>query len=128
MEIFKSISGYEGIYEVSNLGTVRSIDRLIVSRRGSKEIREGRTLKVELHSRGYLRVMLSRFDVHKKVYIHRLVAETFIDNPLRKPQINHRNLNKKDNRVSNLEWCTLNENVKHYIDSRVLPRPTGGSI
>lgn len=105
MEIWKPIKGYENKYEVSNLGRVKSLERYDKYNRHIYE----KILIPKKHSGGYLRVGLSR----KDYYIHRLVAEAFIDNPNNKKYINHIDGNKTNNKVENLEWCTANENMQH---------------
>ena len=106
-EIWKAIKDYEGKYEVSNLGRVKSLER---TSRLNKKIKE-KILAPREHTGGYLRVQLSR----KDFYIHRLVAETFIPNPENKSQVNHIDGNKRNNRVDNLEWNTPLENNLHAI-------------
>lgn len=106
-EIWKAIKDYEGKYEVSNLGRVKSLER---KSRLNRKIKE-RILAPREHTGGYLRVQLSR----KDFYIHRLVAETFIPNPENKSQVNHIDGNKRNNRVDNLEWNTPLENNLHAI-------------
>lgn len=106
-EIWKAIKDYEGKYEVSNLGRVKSLER---TSRLNRKIKE-RILAPREHTGGYLRVQLSR----KDFYIHRLVAETFIPNPENKSQVNHIDGNKRNNRVDNLEWNTPLENNLHAI-------------
>ena len=105
-EIWKPISGYEGLYEVSNLGRVKSLSRF--------QSTTERILKGEYDNRGYYRVRLSKENITKKFQIHRLVASVFIKNPsFVRLQINHIDGNPSNNNVSNLEWCTHSENMKH---------------
>ena len=101
-EIWKDIEGYEGLYQVSDLGRVRSLDREDAQGRRIK----GTVLAGSLNGKGYLKVSLCRDgDVEGKL-IHRLVAEAFLDNPDNFPQVNHKDENKTNNVVSNLEWCS----------------------
>lgn len=106
-EIWKTIQGYENRYEVSNLGRVKSLERID---RYNRKIEE-KILAPRKHTGGYLRVQLSK----KDFYIHRLVAEAFIPNPENKSQVNHIDGNKRNNRVDNLEWNTPLENNLHAI-------------
>lgn len=114
-EIWKSISGYEGLYEVSNLGDVRSLDRIVQSRWGDCKIK-GRILKPGTIKQGYLFVVLCKDSVMKSFRVSRLVALAHIPNPENKPEVNHKKGIKKDNRVSELEWSTPSENVIHARD------------
>lgn len=107
-EIWKSVEGYEGLYEVSNCGKVRSL-----SRRAGKVDIKGRILKPFLSRNGYLCVCLSKEGTTKTVGIHRIVATAFVPNPNGKETVNHINEDKNDNRADNLEWLTLQENI-HY--------------
>ena len=91
-EIWKDIKGYEGLYKISNFGNVKSLN-----------IKRNRKLSITRH--GYLYVDLSKNDVRKHFYVHRLVAAAFIDNPDNLPQVNHIDEDKTNNCVSNLEWC-----------------------
>lgn len=114
-EIWKSLKGiveYGNYYEVSNLGRVRSIDRRVNSRNG-KRLVKGQILKQWIDKDGYCRVTLNLNQRKKHYGIHRLVALSFIKNPENKPQVNHKDGNKQNNRVDNLEWLTNKENVVH---------------
>ena len=106
MEKWVSIKGYEGLYEVSDMGRVKSL------KFGKEKI-----LKPENHTFGYYRVILCKDGINKKYRVHRLVCLNFLDNPENKPQVNHKNGDKKDNRLENLEWCNNSENQKHAYDN-----------
>jgi len=111
MEIWKPISGFEHGYEISNYGRVRSKGRIQSSSQGSF-FRAGRILKLA-STRGYLHVRLYKNAKVYDRYVHRLVAETFIENPLNKKEVNHIDGNKLNNHASNLEWCTRKHNMRH---------------
>lgn len=108
VEIWKDVIGYEGLYRISNLGNVYSN-----SRRGSGGARTGRILKPKIDGSGYMFVNLQYKGSRKYMKIHRLVALHFLDNPDNKPQVNHIDFNRTNNIVTNLEWCTVSENIKH---------------
>lgn len=113
MEIWKDIKDYEGYYQVSNLGNVRSVDRRVLQSDGSVANYKGKILKGETDKRGYKRVRLSKNNKATKFQIHRLVAIHFIDNPLNKKFVNHIDENTSNNKVDNLEWVTGSENMTH---------------
>lgn len=102
MEIFKDIKGYEGLYQVSNLGRVKSL-------KYGKEI----ILKPSTQKNGYNNIISLKNSKRYTFKLHRLVAITFIENPNNKPQVNHINGIKNDNRLENLEWSTNSENQLH---------------
>jgi hypothetical protein len=112
-EVFKPVVGYEGYYEVSNFGNVYSVDREILTIRGFFEKRKRRKMNFMYAKAGYVCVCLSRDNKNNRTFVHRLVAMAFIPNPENKPQVNHKDLNKANNRVDNLEWNTALENNKH---------------
>jgi len=109
MEIWKNVKGYEGYYQVSNKGRVRSIDRVIPDGRKYKGC-----IRVLCNDKdGYPYVVLAKNGKNKTLKIHRLVATTFIPNPQNKYAINHIDGNKENNSVENLEWVTQSENELH---------------
>ncbi len=111
-EIWKDIKGYEGFYQVSNLGNIRSVGRNIIKGSG-KYYKEENVLKLAKGKSGYYCVKLSIDGVKKTKSVHRLVAEAFIPNQNNLPCINHINEDKLDNRVENLEWCDYSYNNKY---------------
>jgi len=114
-EIWKEISGYEGSFEVSNLGNFRSKDRQVPSRWGGTRSYPGKPLKVEVMQDGYKRIVLMQNAKKKRYMCHRLVAETFIPNIDNKPFVNHIDGDRGNNCVENLEWCTQIENEQHSV-------------
>lgn len=108
-EVWKDVAGYEGLYQVSNRGNVYSVERKNL--RGRKC--GGRTLKTSRDKIGYLRVNLYKDGRRKNVTVHRLVANAFLPNPNNYPEINHRDEDKTNNCVENLEWCTRKYNVNY---------------
>jgi len=114
-EVWKEIKGYEGFYEVSNFGRIRSISRYIKQKNNSTKNIEGKILKPILNNKGkgYLMVALSKNGREKRYYIHRLVAEAFISNKYNKKEVNHIDENPQNNKINNLEWVTHLENSNH---------------
>lgn len=108
---WRNIHGYEGLYQVSDTGEVRSVDRITTGSRTRKI--KGVVLKKTKTTTGYLAVTLCKDGKPKIEKVHRLVAKAFIENPNGKPNINHIDNNPLNNNVSNLEWCTQSENLYH---------------
>lgn len=117
-ENWLDIEGYESYYQVSNFGRVRSLDRYINAKNGSKAFCAGRVLKQDSSGR-YLRVCLMKSGKKKNFMVHRLVAKAFVENPNNKTQINHKDGNRFNNKYDNLEWCTPSENVYHAYKTKL---------
>ena len=114
MEIWKDIKGYEGMYQISNYGRVKGLERWTHFKNGKKpRLEPERILKFKKHHKGYLKAQLRKEDKMKSYFIHRLVAQAFIPNPEEKSQVNHIDGDKTNNHVSNLEWNTQSENLRH---------------
>ncbi len=122
IEIWKDIKDYVGYYQVSNIGKVRSVDRLLTYSSGQKNLHKGRVLILRNNHRGYPMAMLSKKDAQRCIAVHRLVATTFIENPDSKPEVNHISGNKEDNTIHNLEWNTREENEHHAKVNGLKPR------
>lgn len=114
-EIWKDIEGYEGLYQVSNLGNVKSLDCRVNFKDNSqnyKRLKKGKILKKTINTKGYYYVNLSKQSKVKNIKIHRLVANAFVSNPNNYNIVNHIDGNKLNNRFDNLEWCTFSHNNK----------------
>ena len=112
-EIWKDIQGYEGFYQISNLGTVKSLERVVDKGNGILQHRKERIMNKRESVDGYY---IAKLNVNKKstsIAVHILVARHFIDNPNNYPEVNHKDCNRKNNQVDNLEWCTHQQNVEH---------------
>ena len=113
-EIWKPVKGYEGLYEISNLGRVKSLSRIRPN--GMNCLYKERILKKQINKGGYHKVALLKNEGKSKLCsVHRLVAEAFIPNPLNKPCVDHINMIKTDNFVSNLRWVTWKENINNPL-------------
>lgn len=109
-EIWKDIKGYEGFYQVSNMGRVRSLDRIVVTKNSKTLNYKSELKKPSKDKDGYLIVVLYKDKERKTCRVHRLVAEHFIPNPNNYPQVNHKDETRDNNNVDNLEWCTAKYN------------------
>lgn len=127
-EEWRDIKGYENLYQVSNFGRIKSLDRYKITkgRYGKLKIKiKGKVLKPCLNHDGYYEVVLSKDGKAKMFRLHRIVANTFIENKRVANQVNHINGNKLDNRVDNLEWCTCKENIRHAVNNNLI-KPVKG--
>ena len=112
-EEWRDVVGYEGYYQVSSEGRVKSLKRTFIDKSGRKRTVKERILKPAFDGWGYLIVTLCACGKRKNLMVHRLVCEAFNDNRDEKPEVNHINEIKTDNRACNLEWCTRRENLTH---------------
>lgn len=133
-EIWKDIKNYEGLYQVSNLGNVRSLNH--IRKNGKKEnqlyLHKGKILKPAVQNIGYKFVVLSKEGKSKGFRVHRLVAQAFIENPNNYNCINHKDENRLNNCVDNLEWCTIAYNntygAKQERHSKAMKKKIGRKI
>lgn len=119
-EVWKDIDGYEGLYQVSNFGEVKSLERRKIDGRHCRE----KILKQGENRCGYFSCELCKDGTGKRLLTHRMVAQTFIPNPEGKKEVNHINGDKSDNRVENLEWSTRRENELHAFRTGMAKNPT----
>ena len=116
-EVWKPVYGYEGIYEVSSFGNIRSIDRFVPHKVSGRQFIKGRNMTCIKNNFGYFIVTMSKNGIVKKMYVHRLVAEAFIPNFENKPHVNHIDGDKSNNNIDNLGWVTALENNEHAWDT-----------
>lgn len=114
-EIWKDIPDYEGIYQASNLGKIKSLPKNIKMPKGGYRKQKEKFLKFSIDKDGYFKTTICKNKKPKTYYVHRLIAKTFIKNKENKSFVNHIDGNKQNNCVNNLEWCTAKENVNHAI-------------
>jgi hypothetical protein len=118
-EIWKPVLDYEGLYEVSNLGNIRSLEHVSINTKNVKQIFKSMTLKPYFNNKGYLNVSLCKNGKRSTLKLHRLVGIAFIPNNDNKPTINHIDGIKTHNYVDNLEWNTYAENNQHAYDNKL---------
>lgn len=122
-EIWKPVRNYEGLYEVSNLGHVRSLTRKIKTSKGIIQTWKGQLLTPGKSGNGYYYVMLSRHGKSKARRVHILVADAFLPNDENYQQVNHLDGDKSNNSASNLEWCTPHQNIEHAVTNGLFHNP-----
>ena len=121
-EEWRNVRGYEGLYQISNKGRIKSLDRYVKnSRKGNRLIKE-KVLNPTDNGHGYKIIGLNYKGKRKNHYIHRLVAEAFIPNPYNKKCVNHIDYDRGNNNVDNLEWCTTKENMQHSVERMSHPK------
>jgi hypothetical protein len=116
MEVFKDVENYEGYYQISNLGRIKSLQRFAKNHSGFKKVLKERFLNPSISKTGYYVVSFKKDGIKKTFKVHRLIAIAFIDKVEGKDFINHKNGIKTDNRIENLEWCNIAENNRHSRD------------
>ena len=128
-EEWRDVAGYEGLYQVSSEGRVKSLERTFIDNSGRKRTVKERILKSRTNRYGYMEVNLCADGKRKMLKVHRLVCQAFHDNPDNKPEVNHVNEDKTDNRACNLEWSTRRENNNHGTRNvracKALSKPVG---
>ena len=122
-EIWRPVVGYEGLYEISSYGRVRSLDMYVKIGYGNDRLHKGKVLNPAKDTGGYLKVHLYCNGKQKTIDVHRLVAQAFLPNPDNLPQVNHKDEDKTNNNVTNLEFCTAKYNLS-YGTARIRERDT----
>lgn len=127
-EIWRPIPGYEGLYEVSNTGQVRALDRVVRSRWGTEKPIKGGLKAFAKNSQGYKSVHLHLNGKMASFYVHRLVASVYLQNPNSLPQVNHLDGDKENNSAANLEWCTGSSNCTHAVKNELYENAKGERV
>lgn len=127
MEIWKDIKGFEGYYQINQYGDVRGVERLVNHYLGGKRRLKSRIVKQSIGTIGYPVVQLWRDNKKGTLYIHRLTAENFIPNPENKEEVNHKDGNKANNSLENLEWVSRKENMNHAYENGLIKESTNAN-
>jgi hypothetical protein len=129
MENWKDIQGFEGLYQISDMGRVKSIERAVTCGKGRRVVKE-RIKRPGMQNKGYVVYNLFKNSKCCPRLLHALIAKHFIDNPNNYPEVNHLNGIKTDNRIENLEWVTYSMNIKHAYDTGLRKRrsPSAGKL
>ncbi|MBV4357712.1 NUMOD4 motif-containing HNH endonuclease [Pinibacter aurantiacus] len=126
-EIWRDVTGFEKYYQISNKGNVQSLDRIVYTNKGNARLVKGKLLTSRINNFGYLSVRLSYKGITRTLFMHRLIAQEFIDNPENKPFVNHIDGNKTNNSIENLEWVSHSENISHAYRSGLLNNNRGAN-
>ena len=126
-EIWKDVVGYEGYYQVSSLGRIRSVDREIIDKNGVKKSIHGKIMRHTFHPDGYPAISLCRNGVYRRLKIHRLVALAFIPNPNNLPEVSHLDETRTNNCVDNLVWSSHKDNLNMPLYKERSARATSKS-
>jgi hypothetical protein len=118
-EIWRDVDGFKDWYQISNYGRVRSLDRLTIHKDGGNIYRKGKYLNPKYDSNGYLNIILYKYNKAYRRLLHRLVTLAFLENPNELKEVNHKNCNKSDNKLENLEWCSRQQNVRHAVENNL---------
>jgi hypothetical protein len=124
-EVWKDVVGYEGLYQVSNIGRIKSVKRYANSKSNKLRSVPEKIIKSKINKHGYECVQLHDDGARKHITVHRVVALAFITNSCGKPQINHIDGIKTNNSVTNMEWCTNSENMIHAHKLGLVQMPLG---
>lgn len=127
MEVWKDIAGYEGLYQVSNYGRIKSLPKTVVIYNGAITTRKEKILKQGTRAKYYKFVFLSDGKEAKHFGVHRLVAQAFLPNPNNLPEVNHKDENPANNAVWNLEWCDREYNINYSKARAVVMCDTDGN-
>lgn len=129
VEEWMAVKGYEGYYEVSNFGNIRSVEREVLCKNGTSKHLNSHTMSQSTHYKnGYKSVILTVGCEKKRVLVHRIVAQAFLPNPKNLPEINHIDEDKTNNRLSNLEWCTHEYNNRYGTKRERLAKRRNKSV
>lgn len=123
--IWKDIPGYEGFYQASDEGQIRSVTKSVRQWSGGTQVKKGKILSPAIDRIGYLNCALSRLNKLRSFKVHRLVALAHIPNPNGHREINHKDANKLNNHVDNLEWCDHSHNVRHAVANGLIKFHSG---
>lgn len=124
IELWKDIENFNGLYQISNFGNVKSMPKMVIFSNGRKRHYDELILKLRKDGKGYNFVTLYKKDFNIQVRVHRLVAEAFIINHNNSPCVNHKNGIRTDNNIENLEWCTHSENTLDGIKRGTINNPS----